>query len=172
VSEVKGWISWHEPHDAYEIGTDQIVRKIGERSAFVRCIDADGQFGAIMQKIDAEKFKVKRIRFSGLLHIEDFQYGCGLFMEVFALAPDNSSLRAVDHMKNRLLSGTTDWVKCEIVLDVTDDAFGINIGARLFGQGQLWIDELKFEEVGKEVELTDEFRCYPSEPQNLDFKDT
>ncbi|RTL42442.1 MAG: hypothetical protein EKK48_10635 [Candidatus Melainabacteria bacterium] len=172
MSEVKGWACWQEPYNAYEIGTDDQIVNVGNRSAFVRSIDGTGQFGAIMQKISADKFRGKRIRFSGFLRCKDAQNGCGLFMEVFALFPENNPLRALDNMSKRLVSGTMEWVKCELTLDVPDDAYGINIGARLLGQGQLWIDGLKFEEVGRDVPLTDEFCRYPSEPQNLDFKDS
>ncbi len=168
---VKGWCCWQDPINSYEIGTDDHVRKVGVRSGFVRSIESTGQFGAIMQKIDAQKYKGKRVRFTGFLKCKDVQKSCGFFLEVYALQPADNTLRAIDDMHNRSLSRTTDWTMCELVLDVAPDAFGINIGARLIGAGQLWIDGLKFEEVGPDVAVTDEYRRYPREPQNLEFID-
>lgn len=176
---VKGWFLWQEPAGAYEIGTDETVVKTGKRSGYVRQrspLSQALQFGAILQKINAELYKGKRMQFSALLKCDSVQEHCGLFMEVFDTKPiPESSLQCVDYMQNRSVSGTQDWAPYRIVLDVPQNAFGINIGARLVGSGKLWIDGVTFEEVGKEVPVTDEMssfsmrKSYPNSPRNLDF---
>jgi hypothetical protein len=100
--------------------------------------------------------------------------GCGLFMEVFTNSPDvKDSLLAMDNMSKRQVSGSTDWTRYDLVLNVPKDAFGINIGARLFGLGKLWIDGAAFEEVEDDVAVTDELNLcqYPTYPQNLRFEE-
>ncbi len=178
---VKGWFLWQQPLGAYGIGTDESVIQTGKRSGFVfqkSPIAQVGQFGAMMQKINAEQYKGMRVQFSAFLRCEQVQQSCGLFMEVFDTKPTpESSLQAVDYMRGRSMTGTQDWTQFRIVLNVPQNAFGINIGARLVGPGKLWIDGVSFEEVGNEVPVTDEMpsfdkKCdYPTSPQNLSFMD-
>jgi hypothetical protein len=107
---------------------------------------------------------VKLSRFAAFLKCRDIKKTCGLFMEVFSNKPDAyDSLLAVDNMRNRAAAGTQDWTRYSLVLNVPDDAFGINIGARLMGPGKLWIDGVVFEEVGDDITVTDELRLcdYP-----------
>ena len=53
------------------------------------------------------------------------------------------------------ITGTVDWVKCELVLEVPLAAINVTIGCLLRGPGQLWCDDVKFEIVGKGVPVTD-----------------
>jgi hypothetical protein len=174
MSSVNGWSCWEEPKGAYEIGTDSKVTHVGKRSAFVAAKKSEsGYFGAIMQKVNAEQYRGKRIQFSAFLKCEGVNTSCGLFMEVFKQSGDpHSSLLGLDNMSNRLVSGTKDWAKYSLVLDAPKEAFGINIGARLIGPGRLWIDGVSFEEVGIDVPTTDELKScrYPTTPQNLSFE--
>jgi len=171
---VKGWSCWEELKDTYEIGIDEDVKHVGQRSGYVTKKNGLGRYGAIMQKVSAEEYRGKRVRFSAYVKCRGVTERCGLFMEVFDRQIDiKASLQASDSMYNRPISGTQDWQEHAIVLDVSFDSFGINIGARLFGPGTMWIDGVSFEEVGKDVPSTDELnaRKYPARPQNLSFED-
>jgi hypothetical protein len=175
MSSVTGWSCWEDPRGAYEIGTDSKVTHVGKQSGFVSAKKTEsGYFGAIMQKVNADQYKGKRIRFSAFLKCEGVNKSCGLFMEVFKETGDaHSSLLGLDNMSNRKVSGNTDWTKYSLVLDAPTEAFGINIGARLIGPGKLWIDGVSFEEVGNDIPTTDELNScrYPTAPQNLSFEE-
>lgn len=174
MSSVKGWFCWQEPANNYEIGTDAEVVQSGKRSGYVASKSETGSFGAIMQKINAKHYCGKRVRFSAFVKCETVKRRCGLFMEIFSNRRDiSSSLLAVDNMHSRPLSGDRDWEQYSIVLDAPEDAFGINIGARVIGPGKMWIDGVTLEVVGDDIPVTDElnFCQYPKEPQNLSFED-
>jgi hypothetical protein len=57
-------------------------------------------------------------------------------------------------MQDRAVKGTTDWKSCEIVLDVPESSSAIVMGLLLSGPGQVWVDDLEFEIVGKEAATT------------------
>ena len=61
---------------------------------------------------------------------------------------------AFDNMNGGAVSGTTDWKKYAIVLDVPDGATTLNYGAVLNGPGRIWYSGIKFEVVGNEVPVT------------------
>ncbi|MDP3510528.1 MAG: hypothetical protein Q8T09_21340 [Candidatus Melainabacteria bacterium] len=60
-----------------------------------------------------------------------------------------------DNMCDRTITGTNDWNKYDIVLDVPQDATKLGFGAILAGVGQLWVDDFSFEEVGSDSDVTD-----------------
>jgi hypothetical protein len=82
---------------------------------------------------------------------------------------DDKEVLGYDDMHDRALKGTTEWTKCEIVLDVPTKANRLNFGFMMSGRGQVWLDRLKFEEVDKSVALTTKDIRYPLEPSNLNF---
>jgi hypothetical protein len=168
MSAVKGWVCWQQPLGFYEIGIDDETTCNDKASGFVRHEKEDGKFGALMQKVDAEAYRSKRLRFSGQLKCQGLDHFCGFFMEVFHA---NGQLLSVDNMYSRKITVDQDWKPYDLVLDIDDSAYGINIGVRLVGRGQVWISDLAFEEVSADIPVTDELPLvrYASEPQNLEF---
>ena len=77
-------------------------------------------------------------------------------------------------MMDRAVTGTTEWKKYEIVLDVPEGASQISYGALLRGTGQIWFDKLNFEIVDTNVPTTgkkaDRVKV-KDEPMNLDFEE-
>lgn len=80
-------------------------------------------------------------------------------------------------MCERKVTGTSDWTKYEIVLDVPDSASKIGFGAILSGEGKLWLDAVAFDVVGNDVSSTDcpcsQRHREPAEPllpSNLNFE--
>jgi hypothetical protein len=65
-----------------------------------------------------------------------------------------SQTLAFDNMYRRGVHGTTEWRAYAVVLDVPDAATGIAFGALLSGDGTLWVDDLTFEVVGKDIPTT------------------
>jgi len=76
-------------------------------------------------------------------------------------------------MQDRSIKGTTDWKKYEIVLDVPDGSKALAYGVVLSGNGKVWFDNLKIEEVDKSIPVTNISKelSYPKEPVNLDLEE-
>ena len=82
---------------------------------------------------------------------------------------------AFDNMQDRAIKGTTDWKKYEIVLDVPENSEMVAFGLLLSGKGQVWMDDLQFEVVGKDVPTTGRATGAASQaakaPLNLNFEE-
>ncbi len=78
-----------------------------------------------------------------------------------------------DNMVNRAVKGTTDWKEYSIVLDVPENSKSINYGVLLGGDGEVWFDSFKLEEVGKDVPVTNLTKepKLPAAPSNLGFEE-
>jgi hypothetical protein len=78
-------------------------------------------------------------------------------------------------MSDRPITGTTDWNKVEIVLDVPANSSMLAYGVLLYGTGQIWIDKVTFEVVDESVKITGKSNKIESpvvsEPANLDFEE-
>jgi hypothetical protein len=61
---------------------------------------------------------------------------------------------AFDNMEGRGVTGTQDWGRYEVVLDVPENASQIAFGALLTDEGTVWVDDLSIEAVGKEISTT------------------
>jgi hypothetical protein len=82
-------------------------------------------------------------------------------------------MAAFDNMQNRAIKGTQPWTAYDVVLDVPEDATGISFGVLLAGAGEVWINDVSFEVVGKDVPVTSpapaQAPALPSHPVNLKF---
>ncbi len=72
-------------------------------------------------------------------------------------------------MNDRIVSGTSDWKKYEIVLDVPPESRVIILGVSLFGKGQIWVDDLRFEDVGLDVPTTGQKPPKQIEAESISF---
>lgn len=150
----------------------------GGKSGCILSVDAtSNDWGTLMQSFYADDYRGMRVRFSGWMKTLRVSGWAGLWMGV-----DTESLEQVayDDMEDRYVEGTTDWTRYEVVLDVDEYAAVINIGVKLTGTGQVWIDDCNFEVVDKGVPVTDQFplgikrrydlrRTLFNEPVNLNF---
>jgi hypothetical protein len=182
-----GWFKAGSHPDDYAMMTDRAEKRGGAASATIRCTadpPAEG-FGTLMQQCGAKSYRGKRLRVTGYARSKDVENWAGFWVRVDGL--EKTGL-AFDNMTARPIKGTTEWTKYAIVLDVPEDAAVIAFGVLLGGKGQVWIDDLKFEAVGQDVEATglevepedypaeakDKVReaveALPKEPSNLDFE--
>src|SRR5690606_4612120 len=170
--EVKGWfLSGSDPFN-YEMGIDRQVVHQGKASGYLKSktvLDSTN-FATMMQQFKADKFIGKRIRLSGFMKTKDVETFAGMWMRV-----DNASedVLQFDNMSNRPIKGTTNWNLYSIVLDVPPESAVISFGIILSGRGQVWVDQLKFEEVDDSVETTS-LEVDPElmdEPVNLSFEE-
>jgi hypothetical protein len=182
-----GWLKAGSQPDDYAMTTDRAEKHGGAASATIRCTadpPADG-FGTLMQQCGAEPYRGKRLRVTGYARSKDVQDWAGLWVRVDGLEKTGV---AFDNMMSRPIKGSTDWTKYTIVLDVPADAAVLAFGVLMAGKGQVWVDDLKFEVVGPDVEATglevepqdypaevkdkvrDVVEALPKEPINLDFE--
>lgn len=161
-----------KPKD-YDMGKDSKIVHSGSNSAFIRSNQPSIQgFGTMMQTFKADMYFGKRVRMTGFIKTEDVKTWSSMWMRVDDKANPTQSL-AFDNMANRPIKGTTDWTKCEIVLDVPPNASNIAFGFLLDGTGKIWFDDIKFEVVDQNVPTTDiknQAPQIPSSPMNLDFE--
>src|SRR5437762_3293678 len=128
---------------------------------------ATAGFGTLMQSFAAEKFRGKRLRLRAELKTEDVRGAETLWMRVDGGAQHSL---AFDNMEQRTsegpLSGTHDWARREVVLDVAPEAESVHFGFYLRGSGRAWARNFDLTEVGADVPVTQ--RLLPG-PTNLDF---
>jgi hypothetical protein len=164
---VPGWhLSGSDPDD-YNVGTDPGMAHSGSKSGFIASKPQPRGFGTLMQQFSAERYRGMRLRMSAYAKAAEVDEWAALWMRVDG--PDEATL-AFDNMQDRPISGTTEWWLYQIVLDVPQDAEAIAFGVLLQGSGRVWIDDVGFGSVGKDVPTTGGGSGgLPPEPVNLDF---
>jgi len=68
--------------------------------------------------------------------------------------PKRNESLAFDNMKERTITGTTDWQTYEVVLDVPAVATFICFGILVHGSDHAWLSDVRFEEVDEAVLVT------------------
>lgn len=167
----KGWFPAGSNPKDYKMTVDRTVAHSGKSSALLKSVaQKPGGFGTLMQTCKADAFRGKRVRMSSYARSQDVKLWAGLWMRVDG--PRGEPL-GFDNMQDRAIKGTSDWKKYEIVLDVPESAQDIAFGLLLTGAGQVWMDELAFAIVGKDVPTTGSKPTAgaPPTPANLDFED-
>ena len=83
------------------------------------------------------------------------------------------SVLAFDNMQQRAIKGTHPWSTYDVVLDVPEDATSISFGILLSGAGEVWVNHVTLEAIGKEVEVTspspNQRPALLKTPVNMDF---
>jgi len=168
-----GWIKKGSHPDSYEMGIDKGTGQDGKNSATIKSKEDDIQgFGTLMQSSNPQKFLGKKIKMTGYLKTENVKGWTGLWLRVDEA--DSQQPLSFDNMYDRGITGTTGWTKYEIILDVPANAFNLAYGALLAGSGQIWFDNITFEESGisdikAEVKNSDS-KINNKESVNLDFE--
>jgi hypothetical protein len=141
------WIVTGKNASSFEGGIDQSDGFKGAKFIRNKTGETDVS-GALGQVVSAENYLGKRIRFRARVRTEKVSAWSGLWMRI----------DSADHAKSILynsydkpIKGTTGWQARSVVLDVPLDAKAIFFGVIDSGTGQVWIDQLALEIVGKEV---------------------
>ncbi|NVM79384.1 hypothetical protein FHW83_005223 [Duganella sp. SG902] len=150
AARVEGWILSGERAGSYEIGEDTGEGKSNKVPRFIRYTGGDASsFGTLMQQISARNYQGKRVRFQALVKTRDVSNWAGLWMS--ALRAREERPEAFYNSQDKPIAGTTDWQVRSVTLDIPEDAATLNFGVINAGKGQVWIDELSLEVVGKDV---------------------
>lgn len=165
----KGWFPTGDSPDTYDMGVDPTVTYANRQCVTIKAGPEPTEFAALAQSIKADAYRGKRLRFSAALRSMDLENRAALFMRISD--PDGKVL-AMDNMKDRFITGTNDWARHSIVLDVAEKAEDIMFGVLSSLKGQVWMADVRLEEVGQDVPTTDmlaEIAAYF--PMNLDFEE-
>jgi RNA polymerase sigma factor (sigma-70 family) len=138
----------------YDTGRDDRDQHGGAPTRFIARKPGAGPiegFGGLLQKIDAGPYRGKRMRLSAEIRSEDVLQGGRLWMRVDGAKEP----LAFDNMAEHPITGTTDWKRYQIVLDVAQPARTIVLGVTLGGPGRLSFRDVNLEAVDASVETTD-----------------
>jgi hypothetical protein len=150
AAKVEGWILSGARAASYEIGEDTSEGGSKKTPRFIRYTNGDSSsFGTLMQQISAKNYAGKRVRFQALVKTRDVNIWAGLWMS--ALRPGDDRPAAFYNSQDKPITGNSDWQQRSVTLDIPEDATMLNFGVINSGSGQVWIDELSLQVVGKEV---------------------
>jgi hypothetical protein len=168
AQEVIGWYKAGSAPADYETGVDPKESASGAPSGYIRSLTSRSDtFGTLMQEVDATAYRGRRLRFSAAVKSRDVIGVAALWMRVDRVDRGRTTL-AFDNMRDRPITGTSDWTVHEIVLDVDPSATGVFFGVLLNGLGQAWVSDVRLDIVTEDVPVTDLLRRVP---RNLDFED-
>jgi hypothetical protein len=165
----KGWFDSGDGQQTYEMGVDPAVTYTGHPCVTIKAGADPSEFAALAQRIKADAYRGKRLRFSGAVRSADLENRAALFMRVSGA---NGIMLAFDNMRERFISGTNDWARHAIVLDVAEEAEEIIFGILSSQQGQVWMADVHIDVVGLDIPTTDilaEISAYF--PVNLNFEE-
>lgn len=168
-SEIKGWILSGTDKNLYKAELDDKVFHSGEKSAVLYSIgESDNQhFATLMQEFQSTVYNGKRIRLSCYIKTERVTK-CGVWLRIDNVYGDPIQF---DNMDQRPITGTKDWNHYSIVLDVPKDSKSVHFGVLLIGEGKVWMDGFRFDEVDLNEPSTNMLskEHLPEHPCNLDF---
>lgn len=165
-----GWYPAGSAPNEYEMGVDNKISQNGKSCAYIKSKNPkENEFGTLMQSFSAEDYLGKRLQLSGYIKSENVKIWSGMWMRIDG---ENNELLGFDNMQNRYISGTTEWKKYKIVLDVPSRSKTINFGVLLTGKGKVWFDNFELKEVDKKVPVTNLQKAddKTTKPRNLDFE--
>ncbi len=133
----------------YSITYDQSITQNGKIAAVIESTGDNVQFKALAYSIPAD-FGGKKIKLTGYIKTENVADGwAGLWMRI-------DPQIAFDNMQSRGITGTTDWKKYEIELNINSNAKKLVIGGILSGTGKMWVDNLEVTVDGKSLDKAPE----------------
>ena len=163
----KGWLVAGNNPQHYDFLLDTKVFHSGSASGKLESKeDKPTGFGTLMQDFSAEKYLGKRMRFAAFVKAKNVTGWAGLWMKVEGAGHDSLGF---DNMKDRAITGTSDWKEYEVILDFPKDAKLIAFGILLSGKGTVWIDDITFEPTKEKV--TNMEKPLPIAPTNLNFQE-
>jgi len=148
-----GWVRAGSPPQDYTVGVDHKIAHTGHASGFVRSARSRPQGdGALMQVLDAGEHRGRRVRLAAWVRTRKVHGWAGVWMRVDG--GERGQVLAFDDMSSRPITGTSEWTRVDVVLDVAPEAATIAFGLLLEGSGRAWIDDLALEDVDASVPVT------------------
>ena len=145
----------------YEVGIDTAVSYQGGHSGTIRSrVDNPDGSGFLLQTIQADAYRGQRIRIAAFLKTEQVDGRAALNVTIY-----DGDGRVINNGQtgNNALTGTQDWQRQEMVVDVPENSAYLSFGTELAGSGQTWVDNWTIEVVSSDVPVTAD----RSAPHNL-----
>ena len=176
LSIPEGWTIGGDAAPFYDVGVVEDRR--GKHARYAEISDRSDPtyngagFVTLMQSIDAAHYAGHRVRLGAALRAIGCTGAVTLWMRVDDVTGGN--MLAFDNMENREangpLTGTTDWVDRDIVLDVPAGAELLNFGFYLRGLGSAQAAEFSLDTVSDQYHTTDVKPKRPTQPLNLSLR--
>lgn len=129
----------------HKVSFDRTISQHGKVSGSIESVELSEDFKALSFSIPAN-YGGKKIKLTGYIKTENVADGwAGLWMRIDPQV-------AFDNMQSRGITGTTDWKKYEIDLELNNTAKTIVVGGLLVGTGKMWIDNLEITIDGKSLD--------------------
>ncbi|MEM6517487.1 MAG: S41 family peptidase [Bacteroidota bacterium] len=121
----------------YDIKVDSLNVQHGKYAMSIESLNEKSDFKALAFNLP-ENYDGQSITLSGYIKTENINEGyAGLWMRI-------DPQIAFDNMNNRGITGTTDWQKYQVTLQLNpQNTERIVIGGLLVGTGKMWLDNLK-----------------------------
>lgn len=168
----------------FDVALDTVVRHGGSTSVHFRATGAEPEgFAVIAQRVRADEFRGHRVRLAAWLRAVAVGGGGGT---LWIRVDGPGRVLGFANLGDRVVQGTRDWTRVDVVVDVPDSAIGVSFGALLAGPGDLWADDIAFEvagpianappfpsqPAGKADETRRAYADRPTMPAALDFERT
>jgi hypothetical protein len=160
-----GWISYTmrstAQTDAYTMGTGIEMAYTGNLGAYIRSTEPPGsnEYGVLgPQAVYAGYYQGKTVRFSAFINADKVQDHAILWIVsptrdsqggIIAVPNETTIPGRATQNGNSAVDGRSGWRKYEVSFDVPADAPNIIFDLRLFGEGEVWIDDVEFTIVDK-----------------------
>lgn len=139
-----GWSIAGESEYEFQLDHDDAYH--GNTSISIQSKVGDNSKAGIYSLAIPVTFVGKKIKLTGYLKTKGVTGGwAGLWLRI-------DPQLGIDNMQNRGVTGTTDWTKYEVELDLkADQATSVTMGGLLVGQGEMWLDHLEVTIDGKSL---------------------
>ena len=140
ISAARRWvISWEPDGPPYEMTRPADVLFEGKPTACLRPVSKSGT-GYLYQHFAAVRYRNKRVRYSLYIKTKRVKKGAHLFFDMYDA--DSNDLLFVKPEPG--ITGTKDWTKLELDIEIPIEAYTISIGAILDGPGEMYMGGLEF----------------------------
>jgi hypothetical protein len=129
---------WKEiGNDSYKFEIDSLIVKKGKYAVSIEFSQEGSEFGGLGWRLP-HNYEGKKITLSAYIKTENVSAGyAGLWMSI------NPEI-AFENMEDVGITGTTDWKRYEISLDMNpSNTQLIVIGGLLAGKGKMWVDDFQ-----------------------------
>jgi hypothetical protein len=148
---VSGWQLTAPITDHFEASRDSNVTFRGKPSARLQSDVMRADLASLIQTIDADQYKGKRIRFSTYAKTKSVEGWTGAWIRIDSR---HSQFRSYEDTHHVDLRGDRDWTALTLVLDVPEDARSIDLGLSQEGSGTSWFGPVSVETVDDTVRTT------------------
>ncbi|MDR3615970.1 MAG: hypothetical protein P4L53_20600 [Candidatus Obscuribacterales bacterium] len=149
----ENWILSGGNHRRYEAGIDASVQHDGKQALLLKNRDGITKtygWTSLQASTEAEKYRGKRLRLTMWVKTDDVSW-----VMPWMNVQTETDMVSYDNSCDRRLSGTTEWQKWSIVLDVPTAATAVEYGVMLGGNGKVWISQSELSVVADDIDTTD-----------------